>query len=101
MSGEQRKEYYIVAYDITDDRRRYRILKLMKDFGRRIQYSVYECELADEEFDRMLRRALSVIDKKEDSVVVVRLCSKCLDGIMFFGTKEIRNDYEDEDFLII
>ena len=32
--------HYTVAYDITDDKRRNRVAKILKDFGTRIQYSV-------------------------------------------------------------
>ena len=35
--------HYTVAYDITDDKRRNRVAKILKDFGTRIQYSVFEC----------------------------------------------------------
>ena len=36
--------HYTVAYDITDDKRRNRVAKILKDFGTRIQYSVFECD---------------------------------------------------------
>jgi CRISPR-associated protein Cas2 len=32
----------VVCYDVVDDRRRNRIFKLLKDYGRRVQYSVFE-----------------------------------------------------------
>ena len=35
--------FYAVAYDITDDRRRNAVAKILLDFGTRIQYSLFEC----------------------------------------------------------
>ena len=34
--------HYTVAYDITDDKRRNKVAKILKDFGKRVQYSVFE-----------------------------------------------------------
>jgi len=36
---------YLVYYDISDDARRGRVLKLMTGFGDHLQYSVFECQL--------------------------------------------------------
>lgn len=38
--------FYLISYDIPDDRRRVRVAKTLKDYGDRVQYSVFECILA-------------------------------------------------------
>jgi CRISPR/Cas system-associated endoribonuclease Cas2 len=35
---------YLISYDVSDDTRRRRVYEALKDFGRRVQYSVFECE---------------------------------------------------------
>ena len=35
----------VVSYDVPDDRRRTRLAHILKDFGERVQYSVFECRL--------------------------------------------------------
>jgi CRISPR-associated protein Cas2 len=35
----------LVSYDVPDDRRRTRLAHALKDFGERVQYSVFECRL--------------------------------------------------------
>jgi CRISPR-associated endonuclease Cas2 len=35
----------LVSYDIPDDRRRTKLAHTLKDFGQRVQYSVFECLL--------------------------------------------------------
>jgi len=37
----------VVSYDIPDDRRRLQLSKALKDFGKRVQWSVFECHLDD------------------------------------------------------
>lgn len=39
---------YIVFYDILDNRRRLGLAKLLEDFGKRVQHSVFELELSPE-----------------------------------------------------
>jgi len=46
----------LVSYDIPNDRRRVKIAKTLEDFGDRVQYSVFECDLEQEHFEREGRR---------------------------------------------
>ena len=50
--------FYVVAYDIRDDRRRTRVAKILEDFGDRAQYSVFEMELDRPERIKALHRRL-------------------------------------------
>lgn len=64
---------YLLAYDISDDKRLRRVLDVAKDFGLRLQYSVYLCDL--DPMERVgLRVALRlVIDERIDRVAIVDL----------------------------
>ena len=54
----------LVSYDVPDDRRRTRLAHALKDFGERVQYSVFECRL-DERAQQTLRERLArLIDPK-------------------------------------
>lgn len=68
---------YVVCYDISDARRLRNVAKVMRDMGERVQKSVFECELDDEGHARMLARVRVVMNMKEDSVRVYRLCAAC------------------------
>ena len=35
----------VVSYDVSDDRRRRKVAKIMEGYGYRVQYSVFECDL--------------------------------------------------------
>lgn len=58
----------VVAYDITDDKRRNKIFKDMKSWGERVQYSVFECILTDEQIKIMIDKLKRKIDIKTDSI---------------------------------
>jgi CRISPR-associated protein Cas2 len=40
---------YLVAYDIREDRRLRNVATCMEGYGERIQYSVFVCDLSDQE----------------------------------------------------
>jgi len=65
--------HYVVTYDISDDKRRNRVFKLMHGFGDHAQYSVFFCELTDEELVRMRSRLHAEIHHGEDQVLIVEL----------------------------
>ncbi len=67
----------IVTYDVPDDRRRTKLADALKDFGERVQYSVFECHLDDGELQRMRSRLLKLLDLQDDSLRLYRLCGGC------------------------
>lgn len=69
----------VVAYDVRDDRRRVRLVNVLRDYGRRIQYSVFECELTDRRLEALRARIERVIVPAVDRVVFYRLCDGCRD----------------------
>ncbi len=64
---------YLVAYDIREDRRLRSVAACVEGYGERIQYSVFICDLSDEEAV-LLRGDLEVrIRSYEDSVMIIDL----------------------------
>ena len=84
--------FYLVSYDIPDDRRRTRIAKILKDFGNRVQKSVFECLLEKREFNRLVERLEKSIDEKEDSVRIYELCSECQEKVAVIGQGTVTKD---------
>ncbi len=67
----------IVVYDVTDDRRRAKLFKTLEGYGIPVQFSVFECELSDENFLIMKHKVEGIINKDEDSVIYYDLCQRC------------------------
>ncbi len=67
----------IVVYDISDDKRRIKLFKSLEGYGIPVQFSVFECELSDQDFLLMKDKVERVIDKKEDTVIYYELCPRC------------------------
>jgi CRISPR-associated protein Cas2 len=64
---------YLVAYDIREDRRLRSVAICMEGYGERIQYSVFICDLSDEEAVTMRGDIETRIKPSEDSVMIIDL----------------------------
>lgn len=84
--------FYLVTYDIPDDNRRLRLAKTLKDFGERVQYSVFECRLDEKLCAAMLERITKEIDEAEDRVRVYQLCEACTKTVKIFGEGVLTED---------
>jgi CRISPR-associated protein Cas2 len=71
------RDFYVLAYDIADDKRRAKIARLMESMGARVQGSVFEAYLNTAELDRLLKRAFRILDREEDSLRIYCLCEAC------------------------
>lgn len=49
-------------------RRLRRVARACKDYGQRVQYSVFECKLEAQQWVRLRERLLREIDEEEDSL---------------------------------
>jgi CRISPR-associated protein Cas2 len=75
----------VLVYDIPDDKRRTRLRKTLLRFGTPVQYSVFECDLAQRQLARMEKAVRAVIKKQEDNVRYYRLCHSCAKSAEVFG----------------
>jgi CRISPR-associated protein Cas2 len=89
--------FYIVSYDIPDDRKRLRVSNTLLDFGTRVQYSVFECIMDCSRLDDMTAK-LGRIISDEDSVRIYALCAKCEGVVRVMGRGDITKD---EDVYIL
>ncbi len=73
--------FYVISYDIPDNQRRNQLAKVLKGFGSRVQYSVFEAHLTRSQFEQMKQAVNRVIDPDEDAVRYYALCSACVGRI--------------------
>ncbi|MBC8449864.1 MAG: CRISPR-associated endonuclease Cas2 [Chloroflexi bacterium] len=81
--------FVVVSYDIPDDKRRTRVMKILKDYGAHVQYSVFECDLRPQDLKRMRERLDRLIDKQQDNVRFYRLCEDCLRRTQIVGRERV------------
>jgi CRISPR-associated protein Cas2 len=85
---------FVVAYDIVQDHRRQKVMNTLKNYGLRVQYSVFECELTMQRADQLLERLASLIDPKRDRVHMYPLCDVCFFRLKRLGLESERRPGE-------
>lgn len=81
--------FYAISYDIVDNRRRHRISETLKDYGVRVQLSVFEVQVTHPQLEDLIRRIKGELDEKDDSIRIYPLCAGCKDGILVIGQGEV------------
>ena len=87
---------WLITYDISDDDSRQKVHNVLKDYGKRVQYSVFECHLSDEQLSLLRARLLEEIGST-DSLRWYPLCVWCSEKVFFQG---VGLPPEDEDFFL-
>lgn len=87
--GMADRSFYVVAYDIADDRRRAKIARYLEAMGGRVQGSVFEAYLTVGELEKLLRKVTKVMCEGEDSVRVYLLCGACREKVRAVGRGQV------------
>ena len=82
--------HWVVSYDITNDKRRRKVVKALEGYGRRVQYSVFECDLDATKANRLEKRLKAVIDEAEDDIRFYPLNQADLERVKLLGKAELR-----------
>lgn len=80
--------WIVVTYDVATDTaegcsRLRRVAQICKDYGQRVQKSVFECTVNEAQYERLKRRLLKHINVRED-------------GLRFYRMQEPREKYVEE-----
>lgn len=84
--------FVIVMYDISNDKRRTRLHKKLKNFGDPVQYSVFECSLTHTQIIEMKKVVNKTIKPHLDHVRYYYLCASCIQRIEVIGRKEPKGE---------
>ena len=76
--GRPDRTLYVIAYDISSDRRRTKVHKTLCGFGEWTQYSLFECHLTDKELVALRGKLDKLLEPEEDSVRFYHVCAACV-----------------------
>jgi len=71
---------YLACFDISDDKSRLTIGKLLSEYGSRVQHSVFEIAISDDDDKTQLHELCEQANQwleDEDSLYFYRLCESC------------------------
>ena len=95
---------YLVSYDIESDRLRKKISDTLENYGIRIQYSVFECEISEQRYKKMYRELMLLMEQSEDNgnirfYYISQICMLLSRVIGDSGKKDTR--FQRDDVIII
>lgn len=76
---------YLVTYDIPCNKRRQKIANLLEGYGRRVQYSVFECVLPPLKYRELRERLRPHVKIEVDSVRFYPLSGHTLGQVEVWG----------------
>lgn len=80
----------LVSYDVNTEtkegqRRLARVAKACKNYGQRVQYSVFECSVNEVIMEKLRAKLKSIIDPKTDSLRIYHLKGRREDYLEAYG----------------
>ena len=66
----------VISYDIVDDRRRNKVANILLDYGKRVQYSVFEVDDI-ENLEEIMDKITVLMNQGEDNIRYYVLCQGC------------------------
>jgi CRISPR-associated protein Cas2 len=92
-------DFWLVCYDVRDDKRRNKLAKLIEQRCQRVQYSVFECPVEGEILCELIERHwLKVLKLSEDSLRAYPLSGTAKKQAKIYGSPPL---YEPPDYLIL
>jgi len=90
----------IVSYDFSNDKRRAKFAKFLKQYGEKVQYSVYRIRNSQRVLNIILTEIAHNYEKKfedTDSIYIFSVCQSCLKKIKRYGSAR----HEEEDVIYL
>lgn len=86
------KQFLVVSYDISDDRRRRKVMKALEDFGKRVQYSVFECLLLPAEIAKLKKRVRPQVKEPGESIRFYFIGAEDVGRIQIIGSGKVTEE---------
>ena len=94
---------YLVSYDIVSDKRRRKIAGILENYGKRVQYSVFECDLDEKRYQKLyeeISKETADMKKEEGSVLFYYICGNCFPKKALIG-QERASAFCDNEMVIV
>ncbi len=91
---------YVISYDIEKDRIRNKIAKKLEDYGKRVQYSVFECRISETQYVKLYESLSELMkDEEKGNIRFYNICRGCESKITTIGIE--KECMKEDDGLII
>jgi CRISPR-associated protein Cas2 len=86
------KNFYVIAYDITDNKRRNKVHDVLEGFGKWTQFSLFEVWVTKKQMLTLQQRLARHLNADEDSVRFYPICAMCVSRVETVGSAKPKED---------
>ncbi len=79
--------FYLICYDIVKDSRRTKVAHLLEGYGLRVQKSVFEVVLDEQQLEKLQKKLLKYLNKREDQLRFYPLSAHCRNKVVVLGVQ--------------
>jgi len=87
-----RKQFIVISYDITNNKRRTKVAKTLEDYGKRVQYSVFECLLLPAELAKLKKLLRPQVRESQDTIRYYSIGAEDVPRIRVMGFGKITEE---------
>lgn len=93
---------YLISYDISENKLRTKVAKKLEDYGRRVQYSVFECRLDKKRFKRLYGELAELTAEMDGgSIRIYSLDKAAEESLTIIGDSEYSGLKPEEEVIFI
>ncbi|MCP4082545.1 MAG: CRISPR-associated endonuclease Cas2 [Planctomycetaceae bacterium] len=85
-------QLFLIAFDVSDDRRLRQVANTLLNYGQRVQYSVFECHIENSQLQGLKTELAQHINPEEDRIHICPLCGKDEQSILVDGDRYVSQD---------
>lgn len=86
-----RKQFIVVAYDITKAKQRNKVSEVLEQYGKRVNLSVFECMLTASQLRKLRSKIAGYLNPKTDKVIYYPLCIECFSKIVYDPPEKVES----------
>jgi CRISPR-associated protein Cas2 len=91
--------FYLICYDVVNDRRRNKIAHLLEGYGLRVQKSVFECVLNESQYEMVNKKLNRFLKQEEDQVRFYPMSGHTRRKVIILGMQPER-EVDDAAFIV-
>lgn len=89
---------YLISYDMSNDRLRNKVAKELSNYGKRVQYSVFECPISQKQLDKLYQELAKLMaGEEEGSIRIYSICANCMDKLSIIGVDKSGTGLTEEE----
>lgn len=93
---------YLICYDMTSNRKRRKAAEILLDYGRRVQYSVFECEISRKQFEVLYAKLADLSEGMDDgNIRIYQIAKEEMQKIAILGNPLCIREDDLDDVVVI